>query len=635
MKTCPSTVAFAAALFCSFLTTTKGAAAQNVDFANYIRTTWPDHARLPARKFLARAAQDSLLQTPVARRDAKRAWAQVVLGQRAIPLAQRYVSTAPASMDVSPLAATWPEREYNASVGFADDTAILTPAGTQFTGTISTASDVDAFRFKTVQDGTVTITMTGTGSTPLQRGDFGLFNAKGYLVYFGESSTTTPATLSLDLPAGDYSVVAEGVGTGGYRIDVQYVTKAMTTLPVNGTNSYTLTPGVTVLKVVLPSDGRFVLTMNGGPNIDSILLLLSGRMSYMFDVDDASTSANFDAGLNASLPAGTYYLIGTTYGNTGSVSFSTSFTAGALPLLTCNGSLSGSIPGGQEDFDTYRFVVASTQDTNVTVMPRGSANAIGDPTLSIFDRELSLIMLADDDYAFVGSFFGGTLPAGTYYCASTGYWDFGDYTIAAKCAAPAAVPAIFGSTTPGSIAAFDGYQTFVFDVGTPVGAEVQINEGTLPDAQLGLIDAATGLAWGFNDDAFYGNAGAEVSVALPKGKYHAVVREYSGDTGTYDLSMRTPMFRERTTTRLRGLGKNGDFAILIASAGTIPGLPIGSFGGFLEVDLTLGFVVGPVLIPQSGELDYGVVFPTNLGVALQSLHLNVTTLGGDFTNVLR
>ncbi|MCA8970998.1 MAG: hypothetical protein KDC95_14495 [Planctomycetes bacterium] len=635
MTSCHSRIARTLALSCSLGLLTTTLSAQSFDFRSYIHKTWSDTSALSAHKFLERAAADGLLKSNSDRHRAKAAWSDVVLGGRRMRFAQRVRATKAMDPIVSPLAAAVPEREYNGSIGFADDGVALTPAGIQFTGAIGATGEIDSFKFKTVVDGTVTITMQGQGSTPLQRGDFALFNERGHLIYFGESTTTTPATLSLDVPAGTYYIVAEGVGTGSYGINVAFAIKTITALPLSGSINPTLSPALSMFKFVLPSDGTYSITINGGANIDSILVLHSSMLSYMFDVDDASTSANYDAGLKARLPGGTYYVMLTTYGNTGPVALTTSFTAGAVPVLSCNASVSGTIPGGQEDFDAYRVVVSPTQDLTLSVMPRGTAQPIGDPYLFVYDRECNEITESDDDYNFVGSICGGTLPTGTYYAASTGYWDYGDYTIASKCQASATTKTYPGTTTGGSLPAIDTHTTFLVEVGTPAGLEFQVNENTLPDAQIGIVDAATGLSWGYNDDSWFGNAGAEVDGRLAKGNFHAIVKEYAGDSGTFDLTINAPMFRAQTTNLLRGLGKNGDFAILILSTNTTSGLAIPPFGGFLELDLTTGFVVGPVAIPGIGELNYGFAFPPNSGVALQSLHFDVTVLGGEFTNVLR
>lgn len=604
------------------------------NFRSYLESARFDQVQRPSvQKFLRAAAADGHLKAPRDRALAKRAWADVVLAGRPRHARFSAPSATRSGRKLLPTSMVINETEYNATRGFANDIGVVGPGGQSFDGNIAANGETDTIRFRTVVDGTVTLTLTGRGSSPIPSGDFALMNERGYLIRLGEGSSTAPATVQIDLPRGVYYATMEAPSAGGYRMQLGLTVKSLTTLPLAGTTNQQLSPTPSIYRFVLPADGVFDLTINGGA-LDSYMYLLNGEMSYMTDIDDDSRSSGTDAGLVAHLPRGTYFLE-IDANAAGSASFLTKFTPRPVPALACNASIAGSIPGGEEDFFTYRVVNTATQDLTFTISPRGSS-AITDSYLWLFDATMSGIMESDDDFAFVGSIVSGILPPATYYVTSSGYWDFGDYTIAAACKAGTPTAAPVGATTSSTIAANDGSVTFLTELGTAAPLEFQVFENTLPDAQLGIVDAATGRALGFDDDALFGNAGSEVSGAFALGKFHAIVKEYNGDTGSFDLAVRAPKFRGSTGNALRGLGRGGDFAVLVASAGTIPGVAIAPFGGFFQLNLATGFVVGPVLIPAAtGELDFGFAFPPMSGAVLQSLHLNVTTLGGDFTNVLR
>ena len=494
------------------------------------------------------------------------------------------------------------------------------------------------YAFVAPSDGAVTLTMQNQIQPSLPPGEFILLNERGSTFLFSQVVGTGQATSTVAIPAGLYYLVAAVAWTtiapGPYFLDLQFQAQSIPSLPLTGTQTHTLSPSPTLLRVQLPSAGRFRLTMRGG-TLDSHVRLYSARLGPILDVDDASTSSALDAGLNALLPAGTYYLDCATFRNSGPVTFTTQFTAQPVTTLACNATLTATIPGGQEDLDTYRITLSGSQDLQVALTPHGTLSPIGDPYLQIFDREMSLVMAADDDHGLVSSFFGGTLPAGTYYVTSSGYWGRGDYALSLTCGQPVTTQVALGTSVRGTISTPDGYASYVVDVQSPIGAEVHVIEATLPDAQLAILDAATGLLVGYSDDALISSAGAQVDARLVTGRYHAIVREYLGRTGSYDLVIRAPLFRDAKTSRLRGLARDREFALLVVSTATIPGVPIAPFGGFLEVDPTQGFVALALAVPTDGLVDYGFVFPPNTGAALQALHLDPTTLGGAFTNVLR
>lgn len=607
--------------------------AQHFDYDAYLRRTWSNPSRLSAQKFMARAAREGHLPTPQSRALAKRAWRKIVGGGRGLRLGQK-ASGAALDAGASPAQAVLLDREYNGTLGFADEAAVLTPAGLQIDGSILANGNTDCYRFRTVADGVVQVQLTGRGTSPVPYGDFAIYNEKGYLVRLAEGSTTNTATLKLELPRGAYYVIVDAPAAGDYRLDCRFTVSALAILPLSGTTNATLARGdEAMFRLTLPADGVFRLKINGGA-LDTFLTLQSSILTYMFDVDDDSTSTGTDAGLHAHLAKGVYYISIATDAP-GSISISTSFTPRVVPALPCNGSVDGSITGGQEDFALYRFTLASTQEVQIKLVGRGTTSPIQDSYLFFYDTLSNEIMESDDDYAFVGSIAAGTLPPATYYAASTGYWDKGDYTISSACSAPVTVAAAPGSTTRGAIPRKDAHVTFVCTLGTSAGLEFRVYENSLPDAMLGLVDAATGLAVGWDDDTLFGQADCQVDNRFAQGVYHAIVKDFGGDDGNFDLTIHAPKMRAGASLQLRGLGKSGDFAILVVSAKTVPGFGVGVFRGLFQLDLSLGFVIGPALLPANGELDFGFQFPLRTGAVLQSLHLDPKTLGGAFTNLLR
>ena len=197
----------AATLVSAFLCA-QPARAQQFDFEAYLRRAWSNPARLTVQKFMARAELDGHLRTARQRSQAKRAWGNVVLGGRRIRLSQLALP-APIHIGPQPNAAVVLDREYNGTVGFADDASVLSSGGLQIDGNVSANGNTDCFRFSTLQDGVVQLQLLGRGTKPIPYGDFAIYNAKGYVTRVAEGSTSRPASTKLELPRGQYYVIVE------------------------------------------------------------------------------------------------------------------------------------------------------------------------------------------------------------------------------------------------------------------------------------------------------------------------------------------------------------------------------------------------------------------------------------------
>ncbi len=579
------------------------------------------------RKFLRKLAAEGRLVEGRDRRAAKRAWRRVVGRFRA-----RSVHHVDARRSgATPNALVFTEREYNRSSAFADNAGILTPRGLQIDGS-AVSGDVDTYAVRVLLDGNATLRLAGRGSTPISGGGFVIFNERGYVYQASLGSVSSFGSLQQRLPRGRYFVQVRPRGIGDYRLDCQLKLGPIPALPLRGTKAITITKDPSLYRFTVPVDGVYRITIQGGV-LDSLLTLYNAGLSWMYEVDDDSASTNTDAGLRAHLVKGDYF-IALEAGGTGAATVTTKFTPRSIPALACGKSLNGTIPGGEEDFQLYRLALSSAQELQVSVQPRGTTNVLSDAYLWVYDRLGNEIMESDDDWAATGSIVTGTFPKGTYYAASTGFFSAGDFTISAQCGAPVVTRAAPGTSRAAAIPRKDGHVTFTMDLGTPAGVDFQVFEQSLPDAELGVVSAATGLAVGWNDDTAL-KPDSEVSARLDRGRYYAIVHDYCGDDGTFRLMFNAPLFRDGSTPVLHGLGKNGDFTIPIASTRSVPGFLIAPFGGLFQLDLAASVVIGPVLIPGNGDLRYPFPFPKNTGVVLQALHLDIRAPAGEFTNVLR
>ena len=422
------------------------------------------------------------------------------------------------------------EIEYNDSEGYATDLGVLL-APLSATGVMSSDDDKDCFRFATVTDGVVTFKMTYTGAAP----DFTVTSAGGdenwgYHYYDVD-------TVVLPLPKGVYHVnVASFTASTTYSLAMTFAAQTTPTMALGSTASHTFGPDPRLVRITLPQDGRLNVSMTANGAGDSYLVLQNSGWGFIYDVDDTSTATNGEAGLDMHLPQGVYHLyLWSDMVSTESVT--AAFTPQAIPALTT--AVSGSLRGSSESFDLFKVVLNAPAFVDLRMVGTGSSPTT-DPYMVLYDRQMAQILEGDDDPNGTDSSIGVTLPAGTYYVASTAYYDYGDYQLTRSDAAAATQPAQAGI----NLATVSQYSSvaYRFDLATPAWVELDLDEGGL-DGQLGVLDWDTGLSLGWEDDEMLGPQYCQLGAHLPAGRYAFVVKDYSSDTGAVDLRILPPLQR--------------------------------------------------------------------------------------------
>ena len=526
------------------------------------------------------------------------------------------------------------EREFNGAPGAAQALGAIAQPGAYVDGSIDATTDIDCYAFTLAEDGVLDIKASGRGNNQLGGGTLYLYNSKGLMIAAGVGWSSYFTHIHIEIPKGDYELGLHATVTGDYRIDLGFQKRAIPVLSLRGTTSYALTNQASLFAIDMLAEGFFKLSIDG-QGIDTRLYLRSQLMTELFRVDTASTSTQKDAGLNAHLPKGRFYVT-VEARSPGNASFSTNFTVQAIPTLACNASVQDAIPGGQEDFFVYRFDVTASSEVEVKVRGGPTAPALADSYLLLLDREFDEILENDDDAQRLGSVVSGTLPAASYYAVSTGFWGKGSFTIAATCGPPVTTVLEAGTSARGSIPKDDGHITYVCDLGTRAAVDFEfLRATTVQHPQIMLVDAATGLTRGWRQAFFAGLPYPMIGADLDKGRTHVIVKSYNGSKGPVEVFARAPKFREPTSLHLRSFGPSGHYAVLVVSTATYPGFAIPGLDGFFQLALGQAIVIGPGLLDARGEIDFGFAFPRNSGGIFQSLILDAATLTGRFTNVLR
>jgi hypothetical protein len=583
----------------------------------WVRSQFAGEAKVTLRAVLNEARVKGLIRSPRDRHALKRSFRAISRSQGG---SRQLLELQPRVLPIAfgPLATT--EREYNDTPGYADHMGTLTPAGLSAQGTIA-SGDSDCYSFDVPVEGTATFNVTTSASSL----SYYLFSERGEYLEWGESNIP-----SFGLPAGRYYIGFDASGPGSYTLNVGLTIQPLPVITPVGSNSYSIGTDPKTFKVIVPSDGRFSLQLSSSGGADTELFLYNSKMRYMFDVwDDSRSVSGVDAGLDAQLPAGTYFVTVRSDAPT-TTQFTSAFTAGALPTLACASSFNGTI-NGEESFDLYRVVTSSSQSSTISITQRG--NSIQDSYLVIFDRQMGFLVESDEETpASSMSGLSVTLPSGIFYAASTGYYDFGDYSMNRSCATAATTPALPGRNS-GNVAMQATAISHTLTLRNDVPCEVEVTENTLFDAMVGIVDAKTGLSMGQNDTAWhYGSC--NVAGPLAAGDYWFLVKDWDGGTGTYDLDILTPLYRG-AGNQLRGLDKQNNVIVFLAALGSFPGVnPVpGLTTGNLLVD-PLSMITFSVVVPANGKLDYGVPIAPGSGLFLQQISFGGNPLQGVFSNRL-
>ena len=406
--------------------------------------------------------------------------------------------------------------------------------------------------------------------------------------------------------------------------------QAVPTLALNKLTPVSLDKSLRVFRVVLAEDGRVTLKLASSPSADTSLWLLNSNWRYMFDVDDAGSTGS-DAGLNALLPKGVYlvYLTADVATTTG---ITTTFKAATIPALETT-ALNGVLAGGEEDFDLYQVTVGESELTTLTIRGNGS-NAIGDSYLRVYDSNMALALESDDESASAStlSSISATLPAGTYYAASVGYYDTGGYTISKTKATGSTVTAKAG-TNKASITTLNSAVALRLSLRTPSRIEFDVVEETLADAEIFVLDAKTGLSVGWEDDAFDA-ASCSFGTQLAAGDYFVIVKDWSGGSGSFDVRIIPPMQRWGEAHAVMSYGHEGNPLFLVVGRKQVPAtnpLP-GLVSGNLLIDLS-GAGIFRLALPKGGILDFKAGMKPNSGLFVQTVEFETTTRGA-YSNLL-
>lgn len=536
---------------------------------------------------------------------------------RAIDLRSRTVNPDPRRR-AAPAAVV--EAEYNGSEGYANYLGILlTPLSA--TGTFTLASDKDSYRFETILDGEVTFKTTSTGSQP----DLMITSASGdenwgYHYYDG-------GTVVVQLPRGSYHVSLAGTVSTNYSLALTFKAKTIETLRLGAKTAHTFGTDPKLLRVVLPKDGRLGLKLTNIAQVDGLLGLLNDKWGFVYDVDEASTATNGEPGLDALLPAGTYYLY-LWADASGTESLTSTFQSQAIPTLSA--SATGVLAGIQESFDLFKVVLTQPAFVDFRVLGNGTSPTT-DPYLMLYDRNMVQILEGDDDPNGSMASIGVTLPAGTYYIASTAYFDGGGYRITRATSVVATRNARAGSN-PGTVAQFSSV-AFRFQLATPSWIEMDLDDGAI-DGQVGVLDWKTGLAISWEDDENLGPQDCNFGLHLPAGDYLFVVKDYSSDGGAFELRLLPPLQRWlNDNVMVRGHAGDPLFFVVgskSASYNPFPGLITGN----LLIDLQTAVIL-PLVMPAGGIIDFKTSLAPGTGVLLQMVAIDSKTGLGTYSNLLK
>ncbi|MEE9128114.1 MAG: hypothetical protein V3U11_13340, partial [Planctomycetota bacterium] len=489
---------------------------------------------------------------------------------RFLDLAKTPVVAPSTGASTGPLAAST-EKEYNDSEGYANAIGTLTTVNKTITGALA-AKAVDSFAVTMAVDGILQVSAAITGTAPAVE----VTSADGDEIWGMAWSKTPP--LNVQVPRGRYFVrLYQPLGSSTYSLSLSMKAQTVPALPLGKQTQVSLSQNLRVFRVVLPQDGRVTLKLSSTGAADTRLWLLNSSWRYMYDVDDAG-SAGKDAGLNALLPKGTYYVYLESNAAT-TTKITTTFNSASIPLLATT-AINGKIPLGEEDFDLYRIVVGSSQ---MTLAIRGTgATAIQDSYLFVYDRNMGFALESDDENAGNStlSSISATMPPGRYYAASTGYYDKGDYTISRSKGTGSTVTARAGTNLT-TITTKDTAATLKFSLLTPSRIEFDIVEKTLSDAEIFVIDAKTGLSVGWEDDAFDA-ASCNFGTHLPAGEYFLIVKDWDGGVGSVDVRIIPPLQLWGATNTVMARGHEGNPLFLIistkqaAASNPLPGLVTGN-----------------------------------------------------------
>lgn len=524
------------------------------------------------------------------------------------------------------------ETEYNDGPGWAQDLGVI--IGSETVNGSLDSGEVDSFRLSVPVDGTLVVSATSSSTLPWLEIDSGRGDELWGMAFRSAGSVT------LDVPAGEYVIRVAGGSTSGaftYSAKIDFTLGPVPTLAFSGNRQTTLYgDGLRVFRAVLPADGRLDLDIVTGSNAGSYLWLLNENFGYMFDVDDDSLSSNGDAGLNALLPQGTYYIAIEPDSNsiTPVATVTARFTAATIPTVNASTPGNGSIPGGEEDFDSYRITVAANQSVTLDLAGRNGANGIIDSFLTVYDSKMRFALESDEENNSNSSFskITATLPPGTYYACSSGYYDYGDYALSMSTGAAAVSNAQAGSN-PANLAAVDTAMTFRLTLGTAtrLGFEALLN--TLPDSQLWVI-SSSGESWTWNDDSFRSGSEAWTGAVLPAGEYWIVVKDWDGNTGSIDLQLLAPLSRFANDNVI-ATSHAGDLMYYCVSTKGLPAY--NPLPGILEGNVLLDLSTAIILVAPmgaTGQLDFQASLVPNSGPFLQHAAIQIARNKGIMSNLL-
>lgn len=593
------------------------------DLARFLQQAFPGQDAVPMGQAYRGVQAKGWLPTVMTRKLLKQQLRDLVRDSRSrgrsIDLKPGTVFPDPRGRPASAVAA---EIEYNDSEAYATDLGVLI-APLSATGSMSSADDKDALRFETLIDGVVTFKMTYTGTKPdlVITGAAGQENW-GYHYYDSD-------TVVLHLPSGVYHAnLASFDSSTTYSLALTFQPQSIPTLALGATTGHTFGPDPKLLKVVLPQDGRFGLSMTANGAGDSLLILQNSKWGFIYDVDDTGAATNGEAGLDIQLPKGTYYL----YVWSDLVvteSFTTTFASQATPVLS--NSATGTLATSPEVLDLFQIVVTTPEFLDLRITGNGSS-AIADPYLILYDQNMTQILEGDDDPASTFSVIGATLPTGVYYVASTSYYDYGGYQISKASAMMVTQVAQAGV----NVATVPSYSSvgFRLKLATASRLEVDLDEGSL-DGQVGVLDWKTGLAVSWEDDDFYGPQYCHLGMQLPAGEYLFLVKDYSGDTGSVDLQLLPPLQRwQGDNVMVRG--HSGDLLFfVVGTKESAPNNPLPGFvSGNLLVDLSTAVIL-PLVMPAGGIIDFQTSLPPRSGVFLQMVTVDSVSGSGAYSNLLK
>lgn len=521
-----------------------------------------------------------------------------------------------------PLAAT-PEKEYNDSEAYAHEVGVLGTVAQVVTGSLG-AREVDSFGVSLGADGVLQVAAQVQGTPP----EVQVTSADGDEVLGMAWSKAPP--LNLEVPAGRYFVrLYQPTGSCSYSLSLGMKSQALAAL-APGTASVSVGPGLKALKLTLTEDGRVSIRLASSPSADTSLWLLNGRWRYVFDVDDAG-SIGREAGLNALLPKGEYFVylradVSTT------TKVTTTLQASKIPVLGTT-ALNGVIGGGEEDLDLYQVTVGAAELTTLAI--RGNTGTpIGDSYLMVLDSNMGLALESDDEGGSLSSLssISGVLPAGSYYVASTGYYDIGGYTIS-KATAKGTTVAAKAGTNQGTITALDSAVTFSLSLKTPSRVEFEVREDTLADAEIFVLDQKTGLSVGWEDDSFDASR-CSFGTRLPAGEYYVIVKDWGGGKGSFDVRIVPPLARWGEAWTVMARGHEGNPLYLVIGRKQVPATNplVGLVSGNLLIDLS-GASVFPLALPKGGFLDFRAGMKPQSGLFVQTVEF-ASPSRGEYSNLL-